>query len=70
MADNKSVGDQKGPNPDRLWKIRPLVNLLVGNFKANYLPGCYLTPDEGRHHLKQYLRAKIVKWGLQGMEIV
>ena len=48
-----------------------LVNLLVGNWKANYQPGCYLTADEdickfkGRHHLKQYLRAKIVKWGFK-----
>ena len=71
LADNKHLGDQKGSNPDRIGKIRPLINLLVGNFKANYKPGRYLTADEdickfkGRHHLKQYLRAKIVKWGFK-----
>jgi len=69
LADNQSLGDQQGSNPDRIKKIRPLLNLLVGNFKANYRPGRYLTADEdickfkGRHHLKQYLRAKIIKWG-------
>jgi hypothetical protein len=69
LANNESVDDQKGSSPDLIKKIRPLLNLLVGNFKANYQPGRYLTADEdickfkGRHHLKQYLRAKIVKWG-------
>ena len=59
LADNQSLGDQKGSSPDRIGKIRPLLNLLVGNFKSNYKPGCYLTADEdmckfkGRHHLKQ-----------------
>jgi hypothetical protein len=41
LADNESLGDQKESSPDRIGKIRPLVNLLVGNFKANYKPGCY-----------------------------
>jgi hypothetical protein len=69
LADNKSLNDQKATKPDRIGKIRPLLNLLVGNFQANYQPGRYLTADEdickfkGRHHLKQYLRAKIIKWG-------
>lgn len=69
LADNTSLGDQKDSSSDRIGKIRPLLNLLVENFQANYQPGRYLTADEdickfkGRHILKQYLRAKIVKWG-------
>ena len=69
LADNEDIVDQKDSSSDRIGKIRPLLNLLVANFKANYQPDCYLTADEdickfkGRNKLKQYLRAKIVKWG-------
>ena len=69
LADNESSADQRALSLDRIAKIRPLLNLLVANFKANYQPGCYLTADEdickfkGRNKLKQYLRAKIIKWG-------
>jgi hypothetical protein len=69
LADNESSADQRTLSLDRIAKIRPLLNLLVANFKANYQPGCYLTADEdickfkGRNKLKQYLQAKIIKWG-------
>lgn len=69
LANNESLADQQGSYPDRLGKIRPLLDLLVAKFKENYQPGCYLTADEdickfkGRNQLKQYLRAKIIKWG-------
>ena len=69
LADNTILvkPDQKGYDP--LGKIRPLINLLIGNFRANYNPECYLTADEdickfkGRNKMKQYLRGKIIKWG-------
>jgi hypothetical protein len=69
LADNTKLGDQKVPSADRLGKIRPLLDLLVANFRACYKPGRYLTVDEdickfkGRNKMKQYLRAKIIKWG-------
>jgi hypothetical protein len=69
LADNESLADQKTSTPDHIGKIRPLLNLLVANFKKNYQAGCYLTADEdickfkGRSKIKQYLKAKIFKWG-------
>jgi hypothetical protein len=69
LADNSSlvIQDQKASDP--LGKIRPLLNLLIKNFRDNYNPSLYLTVDEdmckfkGRHKIKQYMRAKIIKWG-------
>jgi hypothetical protein len=69
LADNAAIGDFKGPNADRLAKIRPLWNLLLQNFRSNYSPGRFLTVDEdmckfkGRSVMKQYMKAKIIKWG-------
>src|SRR3984957_19245875 len=69
LADNSTMVDQKLPNADRLAKVRPLMTLLQANFRSQYYPGQYLTADEdickfkGRNLMKQYLRAKIIKWG-------
>ena len=69
LADNSVVIDNKTSNADRLAKIRPLLNLLLHNFHSNYRPSQFLTVDEdmckfkGRNVMKQYMRAKIVKWG-------
>lgn len=69
LADNSTMIDRKSPNADRLAKVRPLMNLLQENFRSHYDPGQYLTVDEdickfkGRNLMKQYLRAKIIKWG-------
>src|SRR5688572_29665450 len=69
LADNSVVIDNKTSNPDRLAKIRPLLNLLLQNFHSNYRPNPFLAVDEdmckfkGRNLMKQYMRAKIGKWG-------
>jgi hypothetical protein len=69
VADNSTMVDRKSPSADRLAKVRPLMNLLQKNFRSHYNPGRYLTADEdickfkGRNFMKQYLRAKIIKWG-------
>ena len=69
LADNSTITDRKSSNADRLAKVRPLMNVLQANFKSQYNPGRYLTADEdickfkGRSFMKQYLRAKIIKWG-------
>lgn len=66
LVDNKALPDT---SPDRLRKIRPLMEALVQNFQKNFQPSTYLTLDEdmckfkGRNRMKQYMRAKIVKWG-------
>src|SRR5947209_20112922 len=69
LADNKAIADNKTFSLDRLAKIRPLIEVLVENFKKQYIPNAHLTLDEdmckfkGRNLMKQYMRAKIVKWG-------
>jgi hypothetical protein len=69
LANNADIIDEKASNPDRLAKVRPLMNLLTENFQAQYRPGRYLTADEdmckfkGRSTMKQYMKAKIIKWG-------
>eukprot|EP00456_Euglypha_rotunda_P049188 TRINITY_DN3946_c0_g1_i10.p1 TRINITY_DN3946_c0_g1~~TRINITY_DN3946_c0_g1_i10.p1 ORF type:complete len:399 (-),score=32.40 TRINITY_DN3946_c0_g1_i10:205-1401(-) len=69
LADNEAVVECKTSKPDRLAKIRPFLDLLLTNFHSNYQPGRYLTVDEdmckfkGRNSMKQYMKAKIIKWG-------
>src|SRR3954453_22378099 len=43
LADNTNITSQ---TTDCLAKIRGLMDLLEQNFKANYVPGQYLTVDE------------------------
>jgi len=66
LANNADIIDEKASNPDRLAKVRPLMNLLTENFQAQYRPGRYLTDMckfKGRSTMKQYMKAKIIKWG-------
>jgi hypothetical protein len=69
LADNNELVDCKASSSDRLHKVRPLVEALVQNFQKRYQPSTHLTLDEdmckfkGRNLMKQYMRAKIVKWG-------
>jgi hypothetical protein len=69
LADNSIIAENKGSQPDRLAKIRPFLNLLLTNFRSNYQPARFLTVDEdmckfkGRNSMKQYMKAKITKWG-------
>jgi hypothetical protein len=69
LADNSVIAENKDSQPDRLAKIRPLLDLLLTNFHSNYQPGRFLTVDEdmckfkGRNVMKQYMKAKIIKWG-------
>lgn len=69
LADNSIIAENKESQPDRLAKIRPFLNLLLTNFRSNYQPARFLTVDEdmckfkGRNSMKQYMKAKITKWG-------
>lgn len=69
VANNEAKLDSKTSSSDRLHKIRPLIDALVENFQKHYQPSTHLTLDEdmckfkGRNIMKQYMRAKIVKWG-------
>lgn len=56
---------------DKLFKVRPLIDLLVNNFQAVYKPGCKLVVDEsmvpfrGRLGIKQYIPGKANKYGMK-----
>jgi len=57
--------------PDKLFKIRPLANLLLASFQSNYVPKQTVTIDEamipfkGRLSFKQYMKDKPTKWGIK-----
>lgn len=57
---------------DKLWKLRPVINILKRKYQENYVPTANLTYDEsmveyfGKHGCKQFIRGKLVpqysKW--------
>ena len=57
--------------PDKLAKVRPLLDIILPNFVRIYRPGKNLSPDEtllkfkGRISFKQYMPRKAAKWGLK-----
>ena len=59
------------PSPDKLQKIRPLLDTVVKNFKAAYVPSQNLSIDEsmisfkGRLSWVQYMLKKPHKWGMK-----
>ena len=59
------------PGYDKLYKIRPLLNLLLPSFKNCFTPGQFISVDEsmiafkGRLSFLQYLPKKPHKWGMK-----
>ena len=59
------------PGYDKLYKVRPLLNLVVENFKLMYTPTQSLSIDEsmvgfkGRLAFLQYMPKKPHKWGMK-----
>ena len=71
LADS-NVQPQRGePGFDKLFKLRPLLNLLLPRFRDSYTPNQYLSIDEnmisfkGRLSFLQYLPKKPHKWGMK-----
>ena len=68
LADNSSYGQ---PGYDNLFKLRPLLDSLVEQFKLMYRPNKELAVDEsmigfkGRLSFLQYIPNKPHKWGLK-----
>ena len=68
LANNQA--DDKFP-PDKLFKVRPLLDIVLPSFLRIYKPGRNLSPDEtmvkfnGRIGFKQYMPRKAAKWGLK-----
>jgi hypothetical protein len=56
---------------DKIYKIRPLLNILLSKFQNHYIPCEELSLDEGmiptknRLAIKQYLKDKPIKWGIK-----
>lgn len=54
---------------DKMFKLRPLMNILQRNFLKNFIPKQHLDYDEsmikyyGRHSCKQYIRGKPIRFG-------
>jgi hypothetical protein len=66
-----SNNDNKNSNQDRLFKLKPLLNLLKTRFSSVYIPGSVITIDEtmipwrGRLLFKQYIPGKAHKYGVK-----
>lgn len=56
---------------DRIYQVRPMMNLLLPKFRHYYRPSQYLSLDEGmipatnRLGIKQYVKSKPIKWGIK-----
>ena len=65
------VDEENCDKTDKLYKVRDLVNYIVGKFRAHYIMDRDLSLDEGvipsknRLSFKQYLKDKPTKWGLK-----
>ena len=72
VVDNRT---QNNPVNSQIWKIRPLVDGLLSNFKSLYYPGKQLSLDEatcpykGRVSFLTYKPKKPHKWGLKLFQI-
>ena len=69
---NSETQPQRGePGFDKLYKIRPLLDLLTASFRDCYTPSQFLSVDEsmisfkGRLSFLQYLPKKPHKWGMK-----
>ena len=69
--DNSTFVPPGQPGFDKIFKVRPLVDRLNQVWKKQWNPGWALSVDEmmvgfkGRSHMRQYIPAKIIKWGFK-----
>ena len=63
------------PNRDRLFKIRPIIDMLKERFQTVYYPSEHITVDEslvlykGRLLFKQYIKSKRARFGIKFYEL-
>ena len=59
------------PGHDKLFKVRPLLDMVLPKFESEYELHQYVTIDEAMIHFKsrlrfkQYMKAKPTKWGFE-----
>lgn len=70
VNDNTKMLQRNSPGYDKLFKIRPMVDILRRNFQS-IEPEEYQSVDElmipykGRNTLKQYIKSKPHRWGIK-----
>ena len=61
---------EAGTNEDRLYKIRTILDIVVNNFRTNFIPDREISLDEcmpgwrGRLRFRVYNPSKITKYGI------
>src|SRR6266568_3709947 len=71
VDDTTMITDRTQPGYDPLYKVRNMINLANTRFAEIYKPQQHLSVDEsmvkfdGRHHSKQYMPKKPIKWGFK-----
>ena len=75
IADNSLAIPRGQPGFDKLYKIRPLLNILISNFQNVYSPHREVSIDEamvgfkGRNTMKQYMPMKPTKRGFKSWSL-
>lgn len=71
VTDNSKALDRSSPNYDKLWKVRPLLDVLSKRCIELYSPHPQISVDESMIGTKcrlsfiQYMPKKPVKWGIK-----
>ena len=71
LNDKSNMPSRESDNYDKLYKIRPLLNLIISSFKTSYIPAMNISVDEsmigfkGRLSWIQYMAKKPTKWGIK-----
>ena len=71
LNDSEKQPEKGDTNYDRLYKIRPIYNEIINNFKTSYIPQQNISIDEsiigfkGRLSWIQYMPKKPTKWGIK-----
>ena len=71
-----SNNNNKNSNQDRLFKLKPLLDLLKERFSSLYMPGSVISIDEsmipwrGRLLFRQYVPGKTHKYGVKMYKLV
>nr|XP_006812366.1 PREDICTED: piggyBac transposable element-derived protein 4-like [Saccoglossus kowalevskii] len=71
LSDFVSEPNRTDPNRDRLYKVRPIIDLVRKTFPEHFYPFKEISVDEamckfkGRSHMIQYMPGKPVKWGFK-----
>ena len=71
LNDTSSAPTRGEPGYDKLYKVRPFLDILLTNFRNKYVPNQQISIDEsmisfkGRLSFIQYLPKKPHKWGMK-----